>query len=522
MEENVIMEGALEKLKQGFDTVGNAVKTTLGPMGKVVLIDMGVPYVTKDGVTVTKSITLKDKHADYGASLLKQTAQKTVEEAGDGTTTSVILAQKMVDEGYRHLMAGTKAIHLTKGINKAVNKAVEVIKKMSLPVKNVETAKRVATISANNDTEIGDIIGNALDKVGLNGTIHIAASQNNDTYLDLTEGFKFAKGVVTNHFFNRGETSKVLDDAYIVIYNGDLNLFNPVIETLQDIVVANPGRVPNVLMIAHSFSGKVIDNFITNNNQGVLNSCVVEAPLFGEKRLAVLEDIVVLTSKENELLSTSTKPIVGRAKKIVVSRDNTIIFGGEGDAKNLKDREDALIKELETTNDGFHKDVLKQRISNLRSNVATIYVGGRTEAEVEEKRDRVEDAVEAVTSAVEEGIVIGGGMTYHKIAEELKNLQLDSEEMIGVKIVQEALREPFRQLMKNSGVELDVSTAGDINQLNKKDMGFNFTNGKIVDLMKEGIIDSAKVERVALQNAASTAKMFLNISAIVSRDNQGF
>lgn len=498
-----------EKLIEGVNLVGDVVGSTLGPKGRLVLIeDNGVPYITKDGVTVTKAMSHEDSVVNSAIELLKQVAEKTVKDAGDGTTTSIVLAKNLITNGIKAIGECDNIIDFFNGFDNASKAVVETITGLAKPVETIDQAKNVALVSANNDKEISELIGEALNNIGLKGNIHVVKNGVGKTYLDVTKGFKFAKGMASIQLLNK-EGKCVLKNPVIIIYNGDLMHFNPVQDLLQDVYERN-GCV-DVLLLAHTFNGSVIDNCILNKNQGILNIYPVEAPSFGSNRNNILEDICVLTSTETELPTTITEPLFGMADKVIITKDSTTIFGVYNQ-ENLDYRIEKLENEITECDDIIELQVLKERVSNLKQNVATLYIGGLTDSDTNERADRIEDAVCAVKSAVEEGVVEGGGNTYNYCATNLEFnreiAHMNRSYSAGYNTVIDSLISPFRQLCENSKYDiLKADTTGT--------KGVDFRINKSSNLMENGIIDSAKACRVAFENAIAVTKVFLNIDSFV-------
>ncbi len=497
------------KLLEGVNLIGDIVGSTLGPKGGLVLIDdNGIPYITKDGVTVAKSLSHEDVVVNSAIELIKQVADKTVKDAGDGTSTSIVLAQSLISNGISEINLVSDIVEFFKGMDYASELVVSTIKHLAKPVNTIEEAKNVALISANGDSSISNLIGEALKEVGLKGNIHVVKNGAGKTYLDITKGFKFAKGMASAQLLNK-EGKCVLKNPFIVIYNGDLMHFNSVQEVLQGIYEAN-GCI-DVVLIAHTFNGSVIDNCILNKNQGILNIYPVEAPSFGTNRNDILEDICILTSSETELPSTITDPICGMADKIIITKDSTTIFGIY-DQGHLDYRIDKISNQITECSDIIELQVLKERVSNLKQNVATLFIGGLTDADTNERADRIEDAVCAVKSAIEEGVVVGGGNTYNYIGNDLNsidNVHYESESFqAGFDVVLTALWQPFNRLVKNSNYKNE-------NKPTSYHNGIDFSVNEEVNLFDKGIIDSAKACRVAFENAIAVAKVFLNINSFI-------
>lgn len=506
-----------EKLLEGVNLIGDVVGSTLGPKGKLVLIDdSGIPYITKDGVTVAKSMSHSDPVVNSAIELVKQVADKTVKDASDGTSTSIILAKELITKGFEAIKEDTNIVEFIKGIDYASEIVVNKIKELARPVETVEDAKNVANISANGDKNISDLIGEALKEVGLKGTIHVVKNSGGRTFLDVTKGFKFAKGLPQQFLDKSGKS--VIDDPYVIIYNGDLNILEPVKRTLQDIYEEIPKA--NVVLLAHSFGGGVLDSCLLNRQQNILNIYPIEAPSFGPNRNNILEDIANLVSDKSDLHATITEPIIGHCGKVIATKDTTTIFDGTASDINVMSRIEKIENEIKSSDDILEVQVLKERVSNLKNNVATLYIGGLTDADINERADRIDDAVGAVRSAVEEGVVLGAGSTYLDCEFHLIKNQPNKENdsfINGYIIVMDSLLAPLNKLKENSN--LDEIIQVDNNQLTDnaiiKNCGINFSTNKVVDLWNAGIIDSAKVARTAFENAIAVAKVFLNINSYV-------
>ncbi len=497
-----------DKLIDGVNLIGDTVGSTLGPKGKLVLIDdNGFPYITKDGFTVAKAMSHEDPVLNSAIELIKQVADKTVRDVGDATTTSIVLAQSLINKGFKNISTVNNRIEFFKGLDCAVESVLKDIKEYSKPVETIEEAKNVALVSANGDSSISELIGEALLNVGLKGNIHVVKNGCGKTFLEVTNGFRFAKGMAAAQLLNK-EGKCVIENVHLVIYNGDLMHFNPVNEVLQEIYEEH--GCCNVLLIAHTFGGSVIDNCLLNRQQSILNIYPVEAPSFGVNRNNILEDICVLCSDIDELPSTITSPIVGFVKKVIITRDFTTLFNGLGDYR-VFERIDKINNEINECSDIIELQVLKERVSNLGQNVATLYVGGLTDADTNERADRIEDAICAVKSAIEEGIVVGGGNTYVQCNINLQIAKKNGSNsfMAGYNTIVDALCEPFKRLCYNSEyMALDMFSS-------KYHYGVDFRNNQNVNLLESGIIDSSKACRVAFENAVAVAKVFLNINSFI-------
>jgi chaperonin GroEL len=512
MGEKVLQNKELKKkILEGVNLIGDVVSSTLGPMGHLVLIDNnGDPYVTKDGVTVAKSMYSDDPVVNSVMGLIKQTAEKTVKDAGDGTSTSIVLAKSLINNGFENLSEQTQLVDFFKGIDFAAEIVSEKIRSISRKIETSESARNVAHISSNGDYVVSDIIYEALNEVGLKGTIHVVKNSTGKTFLDVTKGFKFNKGIATLQLLDKSGKTEIRN-PWVIIYNGDLMHMEPILEPLQDLYEEQ--GCANVLLIAHTFGGSVLDSCISNRNSGILNIYPVEAPSFGTNRNAILEDICTLCSNTPDLPSTITEPVYGQFGKVIITKDTTTLFEGFGSDTNVASRIEKLESEISDTEDIFAVQVLKERISNLKNNVATLYIGGLTEADINERADRIEDAVCAVQSAIEEGITPGGGKTYlicqdHLDALEFNGLDVSSDFYLGYKTIKDSLFAPFEKLMENSGFNGDYS-------VEKLYEGIDFRNNSIVNLWDSGIIDSAKASRVAFENAVAIAKIILNTNSYV-------
>ena len=508
-------------LKDGVDQLANAVKVTLGPKGRNVVIEKkyGAPQITKDGVTVAKEVELEDKFENTGAQLVKSVASKTGDDAGDGTTTATILAQSIVNEGLKNVAAGANPMDLKRGIDKAVAKVVDYIKTNAEVVgDNYDKIEQVATVSANNDPEIGKLLADAMRKVSKDGVITIEESKSRDTHIDVVEGMQFDRGYLSGYFVTDPDKMEcVMDNPYILIYDKKISNLKDFLPILQP--AAESGRP--LLVIAEDVDSEALTTLVVNRLRGGLKICAVKAPGFGDRRKAMLEDIAVLTggvviSEDKGLkLEQATLEMLGSAEKVTITKDNTTIVNGSGDKQAIKDRVAQIKNEIANTTSSYDKDKLKERLAKLAGGVAVLYVGANSEVEMKEKKDRVEDALNATRAAVEEGYLPGGGVAYIRAAEALKKLKGDNEdETTGIRIVERALEEPMRQIAANAGVEASVI----INKVRegKDDFGYNARTGEYTNLYEAGVIDPTKVARVALENAASVAGMFLTTECGIS------
>ena len=511
---------ARELLKKGVDQLANAVKVTLGPKGRNVVIEkkFGAPQITKDGVTVAKEIELEDKFENTGAQLVKSVASKTGDDAGDGTTTATILTQAIVNEGLKNVTAGANPMDLKRGIDKAVAKVVDYIKSNAEVVgDNYATIEQVATVSANNDPEIGKLLADAMRKVSKDGVITVEDSKTRDTSIGVTEGMQFDRGYLSGYFVTDTDKMEcVMDDPYILIYDKKISNLKEFLPILQP--AAESGRP--LLVIAEDVDSEALTTLVVNRLRGSLKICAVKAPGFGDRRKAMLEDIAVLTggvviSEEKGLkLEQATLEMLGSAKKVTVTKDNTTIVGGNGAKENIQERVNQIKNEIANTKSSYDKEKLQERLAKLAGGVAVLYVGANSEVEMKEKKDRVDDALCATRAATEEGVVVGGGTTYIRAQKELENLKGDNaDEQTGINIVRRAIEEPLRQIVANAGGEgavvVDKVRQGD------GDFGYNAREDKYENLREAGVIDPAKVERVALENAASIAGMFLTTECLI-------
>ena len=511
---------ARDLLKQGVDQLANAVKVTLGPKGRNVVIEkkFGAPQITKDGVTVAKEIELEDKFENTGAQLVKSVASKTGDDAGDGTTTATILTQAIVNEGLKNVTAGANPMDLKRGIDKAVSKVVDHIKANAEVVgDNYDKIEQVATVSANNDPEIGKLLADAMRKVSKDGVITIEESKTRDTSIGVVEGMQFDRGYLSGYFVTDTDKMEcVMDDPYILIYDKKISNLKEFLPVLQP--AAESGRP--LLVIAEDVDSEALTTLVVNRLRGGLKICAVKAPGFGDRRKAMLEDIAVLTggvviSEDKGLkLEQATLEMLGTARKVTVSKDNTTIVNGAGQKENIQARVAQIKNEIENTTSSYDKEKLQERLAKLAGGVAVLYVGANSEVEMKEKKDRVDDALCATRAAMEEGVVVGGGTTYIRAQQDLAGLKGDNaDEQTGINIVCRAIEEPLRQIVYNAGGEGAVV----VNKVRegKGDFGYNARTDEYEDLRAKGVIDPAKVARVALENAASIAGMFLTTECLV-------
>ncbi|MFU8856990.1 MAG: chaperonin GroEL [Deferrisomatales bacterium] len=506
-------------LLKGIDTLANAVKATLGPKGRNVIIEKswGSPTVTKDGVTVAKEIELKDKFQNMGAQMVREVASKTSDVAGDGTTTATVLAQAIFREGSRLVAAGHDPMDIKRGIEAAVEKCVGKLKDLSKPVKDRKEIAQVGTISANNDPTIGDIIAEAMDKVGKEGVITVEEAKSMETTLEVVEGMQFDRGYISPYFVTNAERMEAeLKDAYVLINDGKISSMKSLLPILEKI--ANTGK-PFVI-VSEDLEGEALATLVVNKLRGTLNCAAVKAPGFGDRRKAMLQDIAILTggqviSEEVGLkLDNVTLTDLGKAKTIRIDKDNTTIIDGAGSQQAIQDRVKQIRAQVEETTSDYDREKLQERLAKLVGGVAVINVGAATEAEMKEKKARVEDALHATRAAVEEGIVPGGGVAFMRCIPELDKLKLVEPQMVGVRIVKRALEEPLRQIVVNAGAEPSV-VANEVRG-RKEAEGFDAYKEEYVNMISAGIIDPTKVARTALQNAASVAGLLLTTEAMIA------
>src|SRR5574344_1273181 len=511
---------AREQLKQGVDQLANAVKVTLGPKGRNVIIEkkFGAPQITKDGVTVAKEVELEDHFQNTGAQLLKSVASKTGDDAGDGTTTATILAQSIINVGLKNVTAGANPMDLKRGIDKAVTAVVDYIKTNAEKVDdNYDKIEQVATVSANNDPEIGKLLADAMRKVSKDGVITIEESKSRDTHIGVVEGMQFDRGYLSGYFVTDTDKMEcVMENPYILIYDKKISNLKDFLPILQP--AAESGRP--LLVIAEDVDSEALTTLVVNRLRSNLKICAVKAPGFGDRRKAMLEDIAVLTgglvvSEDKGLkLEQATLEMLGTCDKVVISKDNTTIVNGAGEKKLIQDRVAEMKKERANTTSSEDKERLKERLAKLAGGVAVLYVGANSEVEMKEKKDRVDDALCATRAAIEEGVVAGGGTTYIRALDALKNLKGDNaDEQTGINIVERAIEEPLRQIVYNAGGEGAV-VVQKVRE-GKGDFGYNARTDVYEDMRKAGVIDPAKVARVALENAASIAGMFLTTECLI-------
>ena len=506
-------------LKKGVDTLADAVKVTLGPKGRNVVIDkkFGAPTVTKDGVTVAKEIELEDPIENMGAQMVKEVASKTSDVAGDGTTTATVLAQAIYREGLKHVTSGANPMDLKRGIDKAVEVLVKGLKDLSSPIKENKEIAQVGAISANNDKYIGDLIAEAMDKVGKDGVITVEEAKGTETTVDVVEGMQFDRGYLSPYFVTNAESMEAeLDDPYILIHDKKISTMKDLLPILEKAVQS--GR--SMLIIAEDVEGEALATLVVNKLRGTLKVVAVKAPGFGDRRKAMLEDIAVLTKgtviseEQGYKLENATLSYLGTAKRVVVDKDNTTIVDGAGDKEDIKKRINEIKSQIDKTSSDYDKEKLQERLAKLSGGVAVLKIGASTEVEMKEKKARVEDALHATRAAVEEGIVPGGGVALLRVSSKLDGLKEENHDIkTGIAIIRRAIEEPIRQIVQNSGLEGSVV----INNVKegKGNYGFNAATESYEDLVKAGVIDPTKVTRVALENASSVAGLLLMTEATV-------
>jgi chaperonin GroEL len=518
----VFDEAARRALERGVNAVADAVKVTLGPRGRNVVLEkkFGSPTITKDGVTVAKEIELENHLENIGAQLLKEVASKTNDVAGDGTTTATVLAQAIVREGLKNVAAGANPLALKRGIEKAVDAAVEKIKALAIPVEDRKAIEEVATISAN-DPDVGKLIADAMEKVGKEGIITVEESKSLETELKFVEGYQFDKGYISPYFVTNPEAMEaVLEDAFILIVEKKVSNVRELLPILEQ--VAQTGKP--LLLIAEDVEGEALATLVVNKLRGTLSVAAVKAPGFGDRRKEMLKDIAAVTGGtviSEELgfkLENATLSMLGRAERVRITKDETTIVGGKGKKEDIEARINGIKKELETTDSEYAKEKLQERLAKLAGGVAVIRVGAATETELKEKKHRFEDALNATRAAVEEGIVPGGGVALLRAIGAVEDLlkKLDGDEATGAKIVRRALEEPARLIAENAGYEGSVIVQRILSETKNLRFGFNAATGEFVDMVEAGIVDPAKVTRSALQNAASIGALILTTEAVVA------
>jgi chaperonin GroEL len=511
---------ARASLIKGVDKLANAVKVTLGPKGRNVLIEkkFGAPTVTKDGVTVAKEIELEDSVENMGAQMVKEVASKTSDVAGDGTTTATVLAQAMFKEGLKYVTSGANPMDLKRGMDIAVSKIVSGLKELSQPIKDNKEIAQVGSISANNDDFIGNLIAEAMEKVGKDGVITVEEAKGMDTSVDVVEGMQFDRGYISPYFVTNTESMETeMEEPLILIHDKKISAMKDLLPILEKVV--QNGK--QLLIIAEDIEGEALATLVVNKLRGTLKVAAVKAPGFGDRRKAMLEDIAILTNgtviseEQGYKLENATLSYLGSAKRVVIDKDNTTIIEGKGDTNEIKKRINEIKAQIDKTTSDYDKEKLQERLAKLSGGVAVLKIGAATEVEMKEKKARVEDALHATRAAVEEGIVPGGGVAYLRVAKELDNLKEKSEDVnLGVNIIKKAIEEPIKQIVFNAGLEGSVI----VNKVKegKGNFGFNAATEKYEDLVTAGVIDPTKVSRVALENAASVTSMLLMTEATIT------
>lgn len=516
---------AREELKKGVDQLSNAVKVTLGPKGRNVILDkkFGAPHITKDGVSVAREVELEDEFQNIGAQLVKEVASKTNDDAGDGTTTATVLAQAIVNEGLKNVAAGANPMDVKRGIDKAVKVVVNAIKEMAQEVgDDFDKIENVARISANNDEEIGKLIAEAMKKVKRDGVITVEEAKGTDTHVDVVEGMQFDRGYISPYFVNNTEKMEcAMERPYILIFDKKISGLKDILPLLQSALQEHRP----MLIIAEDVDGEALASLVVNRIRGSLEVCAVKAPGFGDRRKEMLEDIAILTggvviSEEKGLtLEKATLDMLGTAEKVTVNKENTVIVNGAGDKQAIADRVAQIKAQIEITKSTYDKEKLQERLAKLAGGVAVLYIGAPSEVEMKEKKDRVDDALSATRAAVAEGIVPGGGVAYIRCVEALNNVKGDNDdETTGVNIIRRAIEEPLRQIVNNAGLEGAVV----VNKVKegKADYGYNARTDNYENLFETGVIDPAKVTRIALENAASIAGMFLTTECVIAEKKE--
>ena len=514
-------EDARVKIQKGVSKLASAVKVTLGPKGRNVIVDKsyGAPHITKDGVTVAKEIELEDKHENMGAQMVKEVASKTADNAGDGTTTATVLAEAIYTEGLKIVAAGANPIDVKRGIDKAVSSAVTEIEKMSKPIKDHSEIAQVATISANSDEEIGQIIAKAMEKVGKDGTVTVEEGKGFETSLDVVEGMNFDRGYLSAYFMTNAESQEaVFDDAYVLVYDKKISAMKEFLPILQ--AAAETGKP--LVIIAEDVEGEALTTLVVNRLRANLKICAIKAPGFGDRRKAMLEDIAILTGAtfiSEELghkLDATTLEMLGRAKKVVVKKEETTIVEGLGNKDQIKDRVQQIKNQINESTSDYDKEKLQERLAKLSGGVGIIRVGAATEVEMKEKKDRVDDAHHATKAAVEEGILPGGGTAFIRIIPILKKLAetLSGDQKVGVEIVIKAISAPLRQIAENAGFEGSI-VVQKVSELTNND-GYDASNNSYGNMVEKGIIDPTKVVRLTLELSASIAGLLLTTEAIIT------
>ena len=515
---------ARNALKKGVDRLANAVKVTLGPRGRNVLIEksFGAPTVTKDGVTVAKEVELRDHIENMGAQMVKEVASKTSDVAGDGTTTATVLAQAIFQQGLRNVAAGSNSMEIKRGLDQASRKVVEYLREVSKELPGREEIAQVGAISANNDREIGELIADAMDKVGKDGVITVEEAKTLETSLELVEGMQFDRGYLSPYFVTNADSMEAaLEDPYILIHDKKISGMKDLLPILEK--VSQMGK--SLLIIAEDVEGEALATLVVNKLRGTLKTAAVKAPGFGDRRKAMLEDIATLTggtvvSEERGFkLENTTVDYLGQAKRITISKDDTTIVEGAGKKEDIKGRINQIKAQIEDTTSDYDREKLQERLAKLSGGVAVLNVGAATEVEMKEKKARVEDALHATRAAVEEGIIPGGGVTYLRAVSVLDDVELDGDQQIGVTILRRALEEPVRQIAVNAGHEASI-VVQKILESDHTNFGFDAQEEEFCDLVKAGIIDPTKVSRIALENAVSVSGLLLTTECVVAEEEE--
>jgi chaperonin GroEL len=519
---------ARESLKKGLDTLADAVKVTLGPAGRNVLLQkkQGAPHITKDGVSVAKEIELEDVFENMGAQLVKEVSQRTADSAGDGTTTATVLAQAIAEKGFQFVNDGTNPIYLKRGMDKAVKVVVEELKKQAVVVgSDREKIKQVATISANNDSAIGQLIADAFEKVGTDGVITVEESKGFETSMELVEGMQFDKGYLSSHFITDPEKmNAVLDSPSILLYDGRISSMKDILPLLESISQQNKSLV----IICDDVDAEALGTLVVNKLRGILNVVAVKAPAFGDRKKEMMRDIAVLTngtfitSEVGLKLEETTLDMLGTCEKVTVGKDSTTIVNGSGSIESIQQRIEQIKNQIENTTSDYDKEKLQERLAKLSGGVAVLYIGAGSEVELKEKKDRVDDALQATRAAIEEGIVVGGGVALLKCVDKVEELiqdgGLDDDELKGALVISSAIQEPITQILLNAGLDSDeiiqsLFTHFDVD--GGENMGYDAKSGEFVDMFQQGIIDPKKVTREAIQNATSVVGMILTTECMV-------
>ena len=514
---------ARKSLKNGLDTLANAVKVTLGPKGRNVLLQKASgPHITKDGVSVAKEIHLEDNFENMGAQLVKEVSQRTADSAGDGTTTATVLAQSMADWGFRMVERGTNPIDLKRGMDKAVEVVVSELEKQSVEVG--DKVEQIATISANGDEKIGSLIAESFKRVGKDGVITVEESKGIDTYIDVVEGMQFDKGYLSQHFItNPDKLTAVLENPYILLYDGRISNMNEMLPVLESVAQQSAP----LLIIADDVEGEVLGTLVVNKLRGILNVCAVKAPAFGDRKREMMKDLAVITggtfitTEAGYKLDGTTLDMLGRAEKVIVGKDNTTIVDGNGDREAVEERINQIKVQIENSTSDYDKEKMQERLAKMSGGVAVLYIGAGSEIELKEKKDRVDDALQATRAAIEEGIVEGGGIALLRCEDALIELQDNTEnadECDGIDTILVAIREPITQILRNAGLEAgiilrDLETHWKVE--GGESLGYDAKNDEFVDMLVAGIVDPKKVTRTAIQNAASVVSMILTTEAMI-------